>query len=318
MERSNVCYARSQPHNSQLLAAAARLPLATQDVTPAELVAAVREGSFDAQAHEDLQDRGTRLTLSVMCADAGSTGARCQLHVSLPPGYPSSAAARVLAVSSEQLSREQEAGCVQRLQQAACSAAGAAGVGQECLCQVVEALLSELAAAAREARAASAGAAAACREQQQEQEQYVALLRLDHMHDPRLYRRTLRRWAAELRLSGRLLVSGGGGERRAAILLLLLHGEEAAVRDFVLRMRTRNVDVDSKGRPCRERMMDVLRLAPRSGGGAGNSGGGAASSCIEGYCEEEVGVPQLAALLRAAGLEELWGAATSLPGPVPQ
>jgi hypothetical protein len=248
--------------------------------------------------------------------DNAGDGGSCQLHVSLPPGYPAAAPACVLAVSSEHLSRDQEARCLQLLQQVAGAALGLAGDGQECLCQLIEALLAELESAARERRAATAGADAAHDPQQQEdQQQYVALLRLDHMHDPGLYRRTLRRWAGELRLAGRLLLCGGGSGRRAAILLLLLRGEEAAVREFVLRMRTRNVDVDSKGRPCRERMMDVLSLGPWSG----SSGGGecAAASCFDGFREEEVGVLRLAALLRAAGLEELWGAATRLPGPPP-
>ena len=55
-----------------------------------------------------------------------------------------------------------------------------------------------------------------------------------------------------------------------------------------------------------------------SGGGGtasdtGASGGSSAALFADGFREEEMTVPQLAALLRAAGMQQHWGAATGLP-----
>lgn len=69
----------------------------------------------------------------------------------------------------------------------------------------------------------------------------VALLRLDHMHDRRGYSKTIRRWARDLGLGGRLLFCSGR-------ILILLEGPAEAVRQYLVLQRTQIVDVDSRGR----------------------------------------------------------------------
>ncbi|PSC73020.1 RWD domain-containing 3 [Micractinium conductrix] len=177
------------------------------------------------------------------------------------------------------------------------------------------------------------------------------------------YSRTLKGWARDLGLGGRLLFCGGRRRRRRSsssssdgrsgskggssssasppIILILLEGPAPAVKEFVFRLRTRNVDVDSKGRPCRERMMAEIAVQHRqqggtppphdgscSGAGAGAGGGRqavggtampAGDAALFGgtFLEEELGVPALAALLAHCGLTQHWRAATGLPGTPP-
>lgn len=48
------------------------------------------------------------------------------------------------------------------------------------------------------------------------------------------------------------------GPPQGALILVLLQGEAPHVSDFMLRQRTELVDVDSRGRKCKERMMSVM------------------------------------------------------------
>eukprot|EP00887_Chlorella_sp_A99_P003615 scaffold7.g3615.t1 len=137
-----------------------------------------------------------------------------------------------------------------------------------------------------------------------EQGTNVALLPLDHMRDRAGYSRLIRSWAGELGLSGRLLFLGSGG---GAVVLLLLEGPAAALREYLVRHRTQNVDVDSKGRPCRERMMSVVCEEARAG-----------RSFPEGFGEEALGsMAELEALLEREGLAGWAQVATGLPAAAP-
>ncbi|GLI59907.1 hypothetical protein VaNZ11_001949 [Volvox africanus] len=89
----------------------------------------------------------------------------------------------------------------------------------------------------------------------QSDEQQVLLLRLDHMHNRALYGRTIGSWIRELRLTGRLIFQG-------SLILVLLEGDSRALREYLVRHRTESVDVDSRGRKCQERMMDVIVQQP--------------------------------------------------------
>ena len=252
-----------------------------QDVEPIELLEAVQEGVFEAASQPHLEGREVRLTLAVAPGStdrsAAADASTAQLHLVLPPGYPERAAAGVEAVTCSALGRAGEAAALARLQAVAHEAAAAApqGGGHECVYRLVEALLEEVSAAAeaaaaaaaeRQAAAAAPPAAAAAAQQQQQ----LAVLRLDHMHAGAAYSRTLKGWARDLGLGGRLLFCGGrrrrrrrsssssdgrsgskGGSSSSAsppIILILLEGPAPAVKEFVFRLRTRNVDVDSKGR----------------------------------------------------------------------
>ncbi|XP_022079370.1 RWD domain-containing protein 3-like isoform X2 [Acanthaster planci] len=87
---------------------------------------------------------------------------------------------------------------------------------------------------------------------------YVTILHIDYMRSRVRYIKTLVSWAAELSLVGRLLFLHH-------LILVLLIGTEDCVKDFLMRLRTQKVDIDSSGRSCKERMLTVLMqgLHPR-------------------------------------------------------
>ena len=79
----------------------------------------------------------------------------------------------------------------------------------------------------------------------------LLLCSLDHMHDQAGYTRLVCGWAAELGLRGRLLFASNA-------ILLLVEGEAEDARRLLLLLRTQTVDVDCRGRPCKERLLRVL------------------------------------------------------------
>lgn len=79
----------------------------------------------------------------------------------------------------------------------------------------------------------------------------VILLKIDHMRSKNRYIKTITRWVQELNLSGRLFFV-------SSLIFLLLAGKDSDVREYLRRHKTCNVDVDSSGKPCKERMMNVL------------------------------------------------------------
>jgi hypothetical protein len=80
----------------------------------------------------------------------------------------------------------------------------------------------------------------------------VALLRLDHMRRPKPYTDLICSWAQLLNITGFLLFSGN------LILIFLSAETPAAIARYLQLHRTQTVDVDSHGRPCREKMLTVL------------------------------------------------------------
>lgn len=88
---------------------------------------------------------------------------------------------------------------------------------------------------------------------------FILLLKLDHMRNKTRYIKTITRWIDELNLNGRLFFS-------SYLILILLTGETGNVREYLRRHKTCNVDVDSSGKPCKERMINVLvqEKAPRN------------------------------------------------------
>ena len=77
------------------------------------------------------------------------------------------------------------------------------------------------------------------------------LLHLDHMRSKSSYSKMIKKWAGELSLTGRLIFCH-------KMILILLQGDMRNVKEYVVRNRTTNVDVDSRGRSCKERMLSVL------------------------------------------------------------
>jgi len=85
-----------------------------------------------------------------------------------------------------------------------------------------------------------------------DQVRHVALLRLDHMRRQKPYERLICEWTQSLGISGFLLISPH------LILIFLSARDASAVPRYLQLHRTETVDVDSKGRPCREKMLTVL------------------------------------------------------------
>ncbi|XP_072033773.1 RWD domain-containing protein 3-like [Amphiura filiformis] len=83
----------------------------------------------------------------------------------------------------------------------------------------------------------------------------VAVLHIDHMRSKVKYTKTLVKWAEDLQLGGRLMFYNH-------LILVLLEGLTTEVKEFIVRLRTQRVDVDSAGRSCKERMMRVLVEQP--------------------------------------------------------
>ncbi|XP_068677416.1 RWD domain-containing protein 3-like [Montipora foliosa] len=79
----------------------------------------------------------------------------------------------------------------------------------------------------------------------------IILLKLDHMRNKTRYVKFISSWAKELELHGRIFFLGH-------FIFILMTGESENVKEYLHRHKTCNVDVDSSGRPCKERMMNVL------------------------------------------------------------
>ena len=77
------------------------------------------------------------------------------------------------------------------------------------------------------------------------------LLCIDHMRSKVRYIKTLMSWMKELDINGFLIFYG-------RLIVMLVEGVSECVKDYLIRHRTVNVDVDSSGRPCKERMMKCL------------------------------------------------------------
>ena len=72
------------------------------------------------------------------------------------------------------------------------------------------------------------------------------------MRNEQKYLKLLRSWAKELGVTGKIVKAGS---RNITVVLL---GKNRAIAEFARRWRTQNVDVDSHGKPCKEKMMTVL------------------------------------------------------------
>ncbi|EFJ47435.1 hypothetical protein VOLCADRAFT_92146 [Volvox carteri f. nagariensis] len=167
----------------------------------------------------------------------------------------------------------------------------------------------------------------------------VLLIRLDHMHNRALYGKIIGSWVRELRLTGRLIFQKN-------LILLLLEGDGDALREYLVRHRTESVDVDSRGRKCKERMMNVVVQQPvrpsmevpggrqwqrqrqRQGGGGGGggvcltttttdcggSGGGGGEHVFSNYREVQLeSLAEVGELLTRAGLGSWLRQAAGLP-----
>ena len=87
------------------------------------------------------------------------------------------------------------------------------------------------------------------------------IVRLDHMNNAPAYMRRLEEWAAGGGYAGVLLYAEAG-QSRARDVIVVLQGECGELSSFLQRLRTELVDVDGKGRRCKERCSTVLCRRP--------------------------------------------------------
>ena len=80
----------------------------------------------------------------------------------------------------------------------------------------------------------------------------VAVVHLDHMHNSKLYTKRLTKWSKECGVHCTLVDCG------MHCIVGIMLGEHCAVDSFLRAWRTRNVDEDARGKPCKEKMMKVL------------------------------------------------------------
>ena len=66
------------------------------------------------------------------------------------------------------------------------------------------------------------------------------------------YVKTLEKWCDKLGVRAVLLISSDQG------LVFILEGEKSNTSHFILNWKTSNIDVDIRGKPCKERMITIL------------------------------------------------------------
>ena len=72
------------------------------------------------------------------------------------------------------------------------------------------------------------------------------------MRDKRNYIKTIEKWSKELEITGNIIFHG-----KLKVFLILL-GSEDSLKSFHQQLKTQNVDIDSRGRPCKEKLSKVL------------------------------------------------------------
>ena len=81
----------------------------------------------------------------------------------------------------------------------------------------------------------------------------TVIINLDHIRNHHIYTKTLRQGCREFSIQGLLLWHNN-------FIWLLMSGTEGSIKEYLKRHRTCNVDVDTSGRPCKERMMNHVGI----------------------------------------------------------
>ncbi len=81
----------------------------------------------------------------------------------------------------------------------------------------------------------------------------VCIARIDHMRKEHKYLKVLNSWARELTIGGRILNCG-----QSHIYTVLVGRNPSNMGEFMRRWRTQSVDVDARGRPCKEKLLNIL------------------------------------------------------------
>ena len=85
-------------------------------------------------------------------------------------------------------------------------------------------------------------------------ESRVTLIEIDHMRNQTKYVKHLQAWTSQLSISVLILHV----EFLAKHWILVNYTEENELKQFMKNLKTQNVDVDSKGKPCKERLSTIL------------------------------------------------------------
>lgn len=93
-----------------------------------------------------------------------------------------------------------------------------------------------------------------------------AVIHIDHMNDSRNYLKLLKKWANKLALSARILyrnpdhnkIKNKSGGYRVEKIYVLLVGNADDIKKFLSQLRTEFVDIDAKGKKCKERNAKLL------------------------------------------------------------
>ena len=105
-----------------------------------------------------------------------------------------------------------------------------------------------------------------------EEDSSTVLIKIDHMRSPTIYMKHLRQWTQECQITGRVLVIPRD-------IFLLIEGTQENLKvgpidrsdpplvcpfqRFVVKFKTETVDIDSRGRPCKERLStQIIQLSP--------------------------------------------------------
>ncbi|XP_042209360.1 RWD domain-containing protein 3-like isoform X2 [Homarus americanus] len=82
-------------------------------------------------------------------------------------------------------------------------------------------------------------------------EPVTCILQLDHMRSKAKYLKTIKAWCEELDLVGRIVFC-------LRWIFLFLQGSADDIKMYIQRNKTQCVDVNSSGKPCKERLLSVL------------------------------------------------------------
>ena len=80
----------------------------------------------------------------------------------------------------------------------------------------------------------------------------MIIVKIDHMRNSGNYVKTLEDWTELFSLTGVLVISKDEG------IVLMLEGEKYGISRFVQNWKSVNIDIDSRGKPCKEKMIQIL------------------------------------------------------------
>ncbi|CAD5124510.1 DgyrCDS12790 [Dimorphilus gyrociliatus] len=121
-----------------------------------------------------------------------------------------------------------------------------------------------------------------------EQMYYNTLLQVHHMRAKEKYIKNIRTWMRNFDLTGRILFY-------KKFIYIVLQGKDENTKKFLREYKTNNVDVDSKGQPCKERMTKTLSHTAIKDKRMENV-----------FVEEFTQIEDMKSFFNDTGLQELW------------